>query len=723
MTHRRAHIVAIDDDPDFLALLALIAADVQAIELDLEVYTTSAEGVAATLAGDPDLVLLDYRLGEHETGLDVLAELKAAGYLRPVVILTGSGHTAVAVELLKAGASDYVEKTTLDGQVLRHAVRGALRQDRARCELERSQAALADSERRHRAVLETAWDGVIMATPAGAIISANRAAHAIFGYKADQLVEVPLADVLATADGSPLSAEGDWQAILGRSRQYLGRTRAGKAITVELSATEVPLPGQPLLAVVLRDISARKQVESRLAQTRQELERSHDDLLSMLQQLAQGAALTDKDGAITFLNAAAERMLDVSFEQVQERHWERLWEVSRGDRQALQEASARPEADRGRVAVELLLADGRKSQVEVDFRDHPADPERRILFVYDVSDVHDLRRQLDDAGRYHDIIGRSDLMKAVYQTITDVAGYDATVFVTGETGTGKELVARAIHDASPRKDGPFIPVNTAGLSDSLLASQLFGHVRGAFTGAIQDHKGVFEAAEGGTIFLDEIGDMSANVQTSLLRVLQEREITRVGESVPRPIDVRVVAATHRNLHEEVEAGRFRNDLLYRVRVASIDLPSLRQRTSDIPLLAREFLRSACAAMGKSVQRFDDEALSRMVGYSWPGNVRELRSVIEFGVIRCKRDVLSLDDLPKEIRGAAPARVQAPPAQDNSAAMLAPRASQLSDADQRERIVDALQQANGNRTAAARLIGVSRATFYRHMERLGLATSD
>jgi len=294
-------------------------------------------------------------------------------------------------------------------------------------------------------------------------------------------------------------------------------------------------------------------------------------------------------------------------------------------------------------------------------------------------------------------------MLQVYEQIREVARVDSTVLIEGDTGTGKELVARAIHNSSHRAGKPFIAVNSAGLTDSLLASQLFGHKRGAFTGAIEDHKGVFEAAEGGTLFLDEIGDIPLNVQTSLLRVLQEREITRLGESKPRRVDVRVLAATHRSLAEEVEKGNFRADLLYRVRVARIQLPPLRRRREDIPLLVGLFLGQCAAATGKTVQEVSPAAMDLLLDYDWPGNVRELKSAIEFGMIRCKTAAIEPDDLPPEVVGFS--SPPAPPAEP---------------VDERQRLLQALERANGNRTVAARLLGISRATFYRRLAELDIS---
>ena len=219
------------------------------------------------------------------------------------------------------------------------------------------------------------------------------------------------------------------------------------------------------------------------------------------------------------------------------------------------------------------------------------------------------------------------------------------MLIEGETGVGKELVAHSIHAASPRREGPFIAVNCAGLSESLIASQLFGHRRGAFTGAVADQEGFFEAAEGGTLFLDEIGDLPLTMQTSLLRALQEKEIIRLGESRPRKVDARVFAATNRDLAVEVRAGRFREDLFYRLRVARLRVPPLRERLDDVPLLIAAFLD------GDRPLKLDAEVMSLLQRYDWPGNVRELRNTAEYMTIHCRGDVVHAAHLPPEVRGA------------------------------------------------------------------------
>jgi DNA-binding NtrC family response regulator len=312
--------------------------------------------------------------------------------------------------------------------------------------------------------------------------------------------------------------------------------------------------------------------------------------------------------------------------------------------------------------------------------------------------------RFDGEASFEDLVGASPAINLVYQKIRDVAKSDVTVLIEGETGTGKELVARAIHACSQRAGRPFIAVNCAGLTESLLGSQLFGHKRGAFTGAAESHQGFFEAATGGTIFLDEIGDVTGPMQTALLRVLQEKEVTRIGETSPRKVDVRVLAATHHNLSQDVVAGRFRADLLYRLRVARIQLPPLRERREDIPLLAASFLVACRGAIGQPVRDVSNQAMRLLADYAWPGNVRELRSAIESATVGCRGTVIEAADLPAEI------------AQSSGQSSF----SKMQSGDERERIMAALAEANGNRTVAAKLLGVSRATFYRRLADLNIS---
>jgi DNA-binding NtrC family response regulator len=274
-------------------------------------------------------------------------------------------------------------------------------------------------------------------------------------------------------------------------------------------------------------------------------------------------------------------------------------------------------------------------------------------------EASDLRHRLKDRYSFDNIIGSSPEMQRVFKTIAQIAPSRATVLVTGESGTGKELVAAAIHQHSPRAAGPFVKLHCAALAESLLESELFGHERGAYTGADRRREGRFELANGGTLFLDEIGEISLGTQVKLLRVLQEREFERVGGTQTLHVDVRVIAATNRDLKEMVAAGKFREDLFYRLNVINLALPSLRQRATDIPALAMHFLKQYADENGKAVKRISDEALHHIASYPWPGNVRELENVIERAVVLTEGDSIEASHLPPELavatrRGGAPA---------------------------------------------------------------------
>jgi sigma-54 dependent transcriptional regulator, acetoin dehydrogenase operon transcriptional activator AcoR len=501
---------------------------------------------------------------------------------------------------------------------------------------------------------------------------------------------------------------------LSRGEPFSGETvnyrKDGSEYYVEWDITPIRTSGGKIshFLSIQRNVTARKLAENQLKKMFRQVEKSRNDLGSILNELRIGTAMTDENGRVVFLSAAAQQLFGQPETGRGDMSWKDLFGLDPEDTVELQALMLKPPAERAKIPVHLDRTDGRRVWLEVDVKDDPRDARGKIFFFYDVTEVHDLRRLLDERAQFHDLLGRSKAMQLVYQQIRDVARVDSTVLIEGETGTGKELVARAIHSSSHRKDKPFVAVNCAGLTESLLSSQLFGHKRGAFTGAIEDHQGLFEAANGGTLLLDEIGDVPITVQNQLLRVLQEREIIRLGESRPRKIDVRVLAATHRSLTEEVAKGSFRSDLFYRIRVARISLPSLRARREDIPLLAASFLAQFSAASGTRVTELSRDALRLLAGYNWPGNVRELRSAIEFAVIRCAGAVIQPEDLPPEILQPADFEGSIP-------------GDPL--ADEKERFLQALERSRGNRALAARLLGISRATLYRRLADLKISSEE
>jgi DNA-binding NtrC family response regulator len=310
------------------------------------------------------------------------------------------------------------------------------------------------------------------------------------------------------------------------------------------------------------------------------------------------------------------------------------------------------------------------------------------------------------------LIGKSPAMLEVYKAVARAAPTKSTVLILGESGTGKELIARAVHRHSPRANRPFVAVDCGALTETILESELFGHVRGAFTGALADKKGVFEEAQGGTCFLDEIGGISANLQARLLRVLQEHEIRRVGGKDWMNVDVRVVAATNHNLEEAVSRGEFRQDLYYRLNVVAISLPPLRERVEDIPLLARHFLQHYSQESGKSIKAISDKAMELLRAYSWPGNIRELENAIEQAITLSYQPVLTPDDL-AAVRDHAVAKSS----QDDSQIeqFLFPDAPTLEEVKRRY-VLHALTQAGGNISRTAKTLNIDRRSLYRMLAR-------
>jgi DNA-binding NtrC family response regulator len=337
--------------------------------------------------------------------------------------------------------------------------------------------------------------------------------------------------------------------------------------------------------------------------------------------------------------------------------------------------------------------------------------------------LKDRTRALEEAltvrSQFEDLIGQSGQMRAVFKLVETVSHSTATVLIQGESGTGKELVARAIHYRSARKDKPFVAVNCSALTETLLESELFGHMKGAFTGATNNKKGLFEAADGGTIFLDEIGDVPPATQVRLLRVLQEGEVKRVGANEPVKVDVRVIAATHVDLTRAKEQGKFREDLFYRLNVITIDLPPLRDRPEDVPLLAHHFLKMYAAKLGKTVTGFTPRAMEALTVNRWTGNVRELENVIERAVVLTSNDVLDVEDLPpgfqESPQAGSPVEVfslaHLPYAQAKRLAMRA---------FERRYLTALLEKNNNNVSSAARAAGVDRSNFRRLLKQYEVA---
>jgi len=363
-----------------------------------------------------------------------------------------------------------------------------------------------------------------------------------------------------------------------------------------------------------------------------------------------------------------------------------------------------------------------------DYLEKPFDPDAALAVVARAAehkrgaDAARLEAGPGEERAFHNLVGRSASMRAVYRLLEKAAQVDATVLLLGETGTGKELAARAIHYHSARRERRFVPVNCGALPSELIESELFGHARGAFTGAAVAKRGLFEEAAGGTVFLDEVGELPLPAQVKLNRVLQEREIRRVGDNAAIPVDVRVVAATHRDLREEVKAGRFREDLFYRLNVFAIVLAPLRERPEDVPLLAAHFLEKHARALRRTIHAFAPEALRRLAAHGWPGNVRELENTVERAVAVAAADVVQVEDLPPEV---ALSSAGAPAVPGGALAALPYRdaLAEARDRISREYLAAIMKEFGGNVTRAAERAGMERESLHRLLRRYGLRSDD
>ncbi|WP_421899475.1 sigma-54 interaction domain-containing protein [Maridesulfovibrio sp.] len=347
-----------------------------------------------------------------------------------------------------------------------------------------------------------------------------------------------------------------------------------------------------------------------------------------------------------------------------------------------------------------------------------------VLVIKDMTRLAVLEQQLEDRRLLNNMVGQSDSMKRVATLVHSLSDIGTTVLITGESGTGKELIADALHYTGGRSEKKIVKVNCAALSESLLESELFGHVRGAFTGASRDSEGRVAAAEGGTLFLDEIGDLPLSIQLKLLRFLEYKEYERVGSSKPRKADVRVVTATNADLVQKVKDGTFRKDLYYRLNVFQIELPPLRERKEDIPLLAESFMNTFNNELGRSIKAISPAFMDALVQYDWPGNVRELRHCIEYAAILCLDEVLRSIHLPQNFRDNFNCFCEQPePEQTPSPEVLSATGAENSSKRHtfdKQKVLDALEQADWKKARAARILGISRPTLYRWMNRAGIA---
>jgi PAS domain S-box-containing protein len=434
---------------------------------------------------------------------------------------------------------------------------------------------------------------------------------------------------------------------------------------------------------------------------------AHQPTEAILESISDGVFTVDPDWKVTSFNRAAEEITGIPRREAIGRRCSEVFRASLCEgacalRRTME--TARPVVN---LPCYIVDTDGRRIPISVStalLRDNRGRVIGGAETFRDLSVVEELRRELEGRFQIGDLVSRSAAMRRILEVLPAVAESDCTVLIEGETGTGKELLARAIHGASRRRQRPFVAVNCSAIPETLLEAELFGVRTGAYTGADRDRPGRFARATGGTLLLDEVGEISGAVQVKLLRVLQEHSVEPLGSSSPLAVDVRVIAATNRDLKALVRAGSFREDLYYRVNVVRLELPPLRRRREDVPLLAEHFVATLNRRQGRALQGFSAEAMALLVAHDWPGNVRELENAVEHAFVLCRGGRIEPRHLPDQLRGRVARR------RDLSSAVAAAEA---------EAIRDALRRNHNNRLAAARELGMHRATLFRKVKALGL----
>ncbi len=455
---------------------------------------------------------------------------------------------------------------------------------------------------------------------------------------------------------------------------------------------------------VSRDIGERVAAEKRLTEQRVRLE-------AIFRSVKDAIITVDPQQRVIEANASTENICGIKVEDIVGKKFPYcLNSCSRSCKEVLEQTLNRKSSTR-EFQMECGL-EKRHHQIVSVSSSPLLDPDGNfmgaVLVIRDITLIQDLEKELFTRNKYQNIIGKSKKMQEIYGLIEKLSDLQTTVLVTGQSGTGKELIARALHYSGIRAFKPFITVNCSALSENLLESELFGHVRGAFTGAIENKQGRFLAADGGTILLDEIGDISPMIQLKLLRVLQEKEVERVGDIKPQKIDVRVIACTNADLIEKVKSGEFREDLYYRLKVVEISLPRLRERIEDVPLLLEHFCKIFGKKFKKKINGVSNDVLAKFMDYHWPGNVRELEHVIERAFVLCQGSMISMQHLPAEIR-------------EKSETIDVVNSSEKDNgiSQQGQAILDALKRARWNKSKAAELLGVSRQTLYRKIDKYNI----
>jgi PAS domain S-box-containing protein len=561
-------------------------------------------------------------------------------------------------------------------------------------------------------------DGVMVLDGKGTVVAFSEGAERITGFAASEIIgktceEVFRSDNCKTA--CPARRTFETGTILSNCRCHIYTHDDDE---IEIAVNTSPLRGGDGTivgaVVVLRNLNEMVEMVVRLTELSHEIVREKERSEAIINSIADGVFTLSPDMKVTSFNKSAEAITGYRAEDVLGKPCRDIFKSKGCDRICPVRQMLLTGDPMTGIEMEITTKDGRRVPVGMStavLRDETGEVVGAVETFRDLSVVRALTEELKGKYSFRNIIGKSSKMQEIYRLIRSVARSNVTVLIQGETGTGKELVARAIHYESPRASKPFVAVSCAALPETLLESELFGHVKGAFTGAVSERKGRFEIADGGTLFLDEIAEVSQATQAKLLRVLEMRQFERVGDSRTKSVDIRLLCATNRNLKELMESGGFREDLYYRINVVTLDLPPLRDRDEDIPLLTDHFIRKLNEEIGKHVERVSPEAMDILIDHSWPGNVRELENAIGHALVHCRGKTILPHHLPQAMLGVM--------------RHMGGGQTTFGSLEEMEEVVirETLRKCKGNRTLAARRLGIGRSSLWRKMKKYGLIDLD
>lgn len=583
--------------------------------------------------------------------------------------------------------------------------------------------------------------GVITVSPENRVISVNKSAEAITGCRGSDILGMRCGDTFLrdicggecrlgdavhheeSGKSSPFPA-----ALPGQDDQEpRGRTQSGKTDAKKCagwvnsrSITKVISPfygsgnGGQGCVVIFQDHSVFKELIERV---------KHEDrrLKIILDNLDIGILTVDRGGHITFFNSMAESITGFTREDTLGMRFSKIFIKDSGREGLLIRQTIADGKPRSNEECEIITREGRKVPVRTHHIALKHDDGRilgGLITISDLSLMYQLNRAISERYTFYDIVGKDPAMQRIFDIVPVIAASDSTVLITGPTGTGKDLLAKVIHNISNRSDRPLVTVNCAALPDNLLESEMFGYVKGAFTGADRDKPGRFQEAEGGTIFLDEIGELPLSLQAKLLHVLEDRVFYPLGSRKSVKVDVRIIAATNQDMGKQVKEKRFRGDLYYRLNVINLRLPELKERRADLPLLINHILNRLCAGRKSKMPKIGEEAMEALLCYDYPGNVRELENILEYAVIVCRGTTIELKHLPADVVKYT-LEEPAPPPRAIPPGLKAPPKPSLRESDEKERILNALKKCNWSRGETAAMLNMDRATLWRKMKKYEL----